>query len=150
MKTQCAQLERESHKGRARLSQTLDELRARITLGQVVDQLADYARHGQTAEFLHNLARDVRENPLPLTLIGAGVAWLIIASSLSARARAQHCVTRDTRDIGTSATVESFHEEARRATVRQRSMPEAAGRPEDYPDDTDTIAAARADAREST
>jgi hypothetical protein len=85
MGTKSEQLEREAHQTRHRLSETLDELRARITPGQLVDQLADYAREGPAAEFFRNLARDVRENPLPLTLIGIGVAWMIIATIASRR-----------------------------------------------------------------
>src|SRR3984893_4821862 len=87
MGTQSEQLERKAHQVRARLTETLEELRARMTPGQVVDQLADYAREGLAAEFFRNLAREIRENPLPLALIGAGVAWLIIASSQASRAR---------------------------------------------------------------
>jgi len=87
MGTQSEQLEREAHHTRARLTDTLEELRARMTAGQVVDQLRDYVRQGPAAEFVGNLAREVRQNPLPLTLIAVGVAWLIIASTLSSRSR---------------------------------------------------------------
>lgn len=92
MGTESEQLEQQARKARARLSGTIEELRLRTTgsgtPGQIVDQLADFASDGPVAEFLRNLAREARENPLPLTLIGIGVAWLIIASTLSARARA--------------------------------------------------------------
>jgi hypothetical protein len=37
------QLERETEQERARISETLDELRARMTPGHVVDRLVDYA-----------------------------------------------------------------------------------------------------------
>ena len=36
----------------------------------MIDQLIDYAREGPAAEFGRNLAREIRENPLPLVLIG--------------------------------------------------------------------------------
>jgi hypothetical protein len=82
---QSEQLEREADHTRAQLSRTLDELRAGITPGVVIDQVIDYAREGPAAEFLTNLRREIRENPLPLVLIGIGIAWLMVASSRSAR-----------------------------------------------------------------
>jgi hypothetical protein len=89
MATQSEQLEQQARQQRDRISETIEALRDRMTPGQVVDQVANYAQEGRAAEFLGNLGREVRENPLPLTLIAIGVAWLIIASSLSSRARAQ-------------------------------------------------------------
>jgi hypothetical protein len=99
MGTQSKQLERKAHQVHGRLTETLEELRAGMTPGQVVDQLADYAREGPAAEFFRNLAREIRENPVPLALIGAGVAWLIIASSQSSRARAKHFTVREAGKI---------------------------------------------------
>ena len=106
MGTQSEQLERKAHQPRARLTETLKELRAGLTPGQVVDQLADYAREGPAAEFFRNLARQIWENPLPLTLIGAGIAWLIIASSQSSRARAKHSTVREVGEISTGTGAE--------------------------------------------
>jgi Protein of unknown function (DUF3618) len=81
MKGQSDQLERESEGTRTRLGEILDELRLRLTPGQVVDQFADYAREGPAADFLRNLSREIRENPLPLLLIAAGIGWLAFATS---------------------------------------------------------------------
>jgi hypothetical protein len=89
MKTESDQLEQQARQARARMSGTLETLRGRMTPGQVVDQLADYARKGPAADFVRNLGREVRENPLPLTLVAVGVAWLIIASGRSSRNRAE-------------------------------------------------------------
>jgi len=81
MTRQSEQLEREAEDARCTLAADLDELRHRITPGQIVDEVTDYARGTPVAEFLGNLVRDMRDNPLPLILIGAGVAWSIIAST---------------------------------------------------------------------
>jgi hypothetical protein len=89
MGTQSEQFEEQARRARARLSATLEALRTRMTTGQVIDQVADYARGGPPARFFRNLTREAVENPLPLTLIGVGVAWLIIASRLS-RPRVEH------------------------------------------------------------
>ena len=73
-------LEQESEQTRRELAKTLEELRARLTPGQVVDQLVDYARDGAIGEFVRNLGHEVRRNPLPVTLIGAGIGWLMMAN----------------------------------------------------------------------
>lgn len=123
METQSEQFERGAQQARARLSGTLEELRARMTPGQVIDQLADFAYQGPAAEFVRNLAREARENPLPLTLIGAGVAWLIIASGLSARAR--HYAAREPSDIGGAMSAECAYEGAPKAMDREEVGQEA-------------------------
>jgi hypothetical protein len=86
MQSQSHQLEREAEETRWQLSGTLDELRGRLTPGRVLDQLLEYAREGAAAEFLGNLRREVRENPMPLVLIGIGIGWLMLASRRTSRA----------------------------------------------------------------
>ena len=80
------QLEREAEETRSRLAGTLNELRSRVTPGQVVDQVADYVRDGPAADFLRNLGREIRENPIPVLLIVTGIGWLMIATARSPRA----------------------------------------------------------------
>jgi len=78
------QLEREAEATRAQIAATLDELRSRLTPGQVVDQLVDYARDSGGGEFVRNLGQQVVANPLPITLVGAGLAWLMMAGRRTA------------------------------------------------------------------
>ena len=52
----------------------------------MVDQVIDYTRDSPAAEFFRNMGREVRENPLPLALIGIGIAWLLLASNRTSRA----------------------------------------------------------------
>jgi hypothetical protein len=110
MESQSEQFEREAEETRWQLAGTLDELRDRMTPGRVVDQLVDYTQDGPAAEFLRNLGREVRENPMPLVLIGIGIAWLMVASNRTSRAAiasAADSVARTAADIGaaTSAAV---------------------------------------------
>ena len=70
------QLERDSEAARRRLAEDLDELRERITPGQLVDQLVDYVQEGSGGTFFRNLKRQTLGNPLPVTLIGAGLGGL--------------------------------------------------------------------------
>jgi hypothetical protein len=79
------QCEREAENTRSELAGTIAELRRRMTPGRMVDEAVDYARDTSAAEFLRNLVREARDYPLPLVLIGAGIAWLIVASSLRRR-----------------------------------------------------------------
>jgi Protein of unknown function (DUF3618) len=107
MESQSEQFEREAEETRWQLAGTFEELRDRMTPGRVVDQVVDYMRDGPAAEFLRNLKREVRENPMPLVLIGIGIAWLMLASSRTSRAAiasAADCVARAANDIGTATS----------------------------------------------
>jgi hypothetical protein len=84
--SQSEQLERETEQTRAELAETLEELRARVTPGYLVDELLDYARESSGAEFFDNLKHQVTANPLPVSLMGAGLAWLMMANGRSGRA----------------------------------------------------------------
>jgi Protein of unknown function (DUF3618) len=123
MEPQSEQLKREAEEARWQLSATLDELRARMTPGRVVDQLIDYTRDGPVAEFLRNLGREARENPMPLALIGIGVAWLIVASNRTSRAivaSAADAVASKAAELGsaTSAAVVTTSEWGEQTVAR--------------------------------
>ena len=79
------QLECEAEIARGELADSLDELRARMTPAQVVDEVVEYARDTPVAEFMRNLSRDIRNSPLPVLVIFAGIAWAAIASALAQR-----------------------------------------------------------------
>ena len=74
------QLERETENCREQLADTLAELRERLTPGQVVDQLVDYAQDTTGGLFYHNLKRQVADNPIPVAVLGAGLAWLMLSN----------------------------------------------------------------------
>jgi hypothetical protein len=99
MKTQSHRLEQQARQMRAEMTDTMEELRARMTRGQVIDHLADFAREGPPAEFTRNLGREIVANPLPLTLIAIGIAWLMIGSSRSSRAPSEGSATIKVAEI---------------------------------------------------
>jgi hypothetical protein len=78
--SEAARLERETEQTRAELETTLDELRSRITPGQMVDQLLERARDGNAGAFLRNFGQQVTANPIPVAVIGIGLAWLMMAN----------------------------------------------------------------------
>src|SRR5438874_480669 len=78
------QLERDTQSCRDQLADTLDELRARMTPGEVVDQLVGYAQDTTGGLFFQHLKRQVANNPLPVALMGAGFAWLMFGKGIDA------------------------------------------------------------------
>jgi hypothetical protein len=76
-----AQFEHEAERTRAHLHDTVAELRSRLTVGQVADQLWDLAKDGLGGDFARNLARQAANNPMPVALAGTGLAWLMFAKS---------------------------------------------------------------------
>jgi hypothetical protein len=85
MSKSSAQLEREAEQTRAQLAATLDELRARMSPGQLFDEVLDYARDGTVGDFARNLRRQVGSNPVPAALAGLGLAWLMMSAGRATR-----------------------------------------------------------------
>jgi ElaB/YqjD/DUF883 family membrane-anchored ribosome-binding protein len=79
------QLEQKAEQNRARLAETLDELRERVTPGQVLDELLDYAGNGTGGEIVRTLLQQVQRNPLSVALVGAGLAWLMLSNQTANR-----------------------------------------------------------------
>lgn len=72
-----SELEREVEDSRARVNETLNEIRDRMSPGQIVDEVVTFAKNNGGADFARNLGNQARDNPLPVVLIGAGIAWLM-------------------------------------------------------------------------
>ena len=89
-----AQAEREADAARASLEQSLDELRARLAPGRMIDETLAYVRRGSAGQFVKNFGRQVRSNPLPVGLVGAGLAWLMLARRNSSDRYASDLETR--------------------------------------------------------
>ncbi|HEX5845992.1 MAG TPA: DUF3618 domain-containing protein [Rhodoplanes sp.] len=70
-------LESQAENDRSEIAATLDELRSRMSTGQIVDQAIAYARGHGGAEFVRNLGGQVKTNPLPVALVAAGLGWLM-------------------------------------------------------------------------
>ena len=74
-----AEIEREVEGTRAQLTETLGALRDSASPGQLMDRAVDYLRGSGGADFTRNLGEAVRDNPLPVLLIGAGIGWLLLS-----------------------------------------------------------------------
>jgi hypothetical protein len=76
-----AELEREVRQQRADVERTLDAIQDRLSPGQLVDEAMNYLREGSGGEFFRNLGTSVKQNPVPIVLIGVGVAWMMASSA---------------------------------------------------------------------
>jgi gas vesicle protein len=79
-----AELEREVDAERARLSNTIDALQSKASMGNIVDEIVRAVRDNG-GDMGRNLGRTVRDNPLPALLTGVGLAWLMAGSGAPAR-----------------------------------------------------------------
>ena len=73
-------IEHDVEETRARMAETLDELRARMSPGQMLDEVLDYAKGSGGGRMMQNLGRTLQDNPAPLLVIGAGIAWMMAAA----------------------------------------------------------------------
>ena len=73
-----AELERDAEIARAKVAQTAESIRSRMTPGQLIDEFTGVFSGGDGMAALGNLKSQIRDNPLPLTLIGTGLAWLVL------------------------------------------------------------------------
>ena len=76
----AAELESEVEMQRGRLSDTIDELQTRLSPGQLLDQVMDMTKF-QAGDFAQNMGRSISSNPLPVALVGLGLAWLMSGKS---------------------------------------------------------------------
>jgi hypothetical protein len=67
----------EIQRTRSEMESTLHAIEERLTPGQLVDQGLDYLRHSGAKEFVSNLGSSAKNNPLPVALVGVGIAWLM-------------------------------------------------------------------------
>jgi ElaB/YqjD/DUF883 family membrane-anchored ribosome-binding protein len=79
--TTTGEIERELDDTRSRLDATIDALQQKLAPGSMVEEAVTYFKEGGGVEFTQNLGRSVRENPIPVALIGIGVGWLVLNGS---------------------------------------------------------------------
>jgi hypothetical protein len=77
MSATSREIEREVEVSRAEVRNTLDALRERVSIGTIVDETAHYLRDNGGGATIARLGEQIRANPLPLALVGVGLAWLM-------------------------------------------------------------------------
>jgi ElaB/YqjD/DUF883 family membrane-anchored ribosome-binding protein len=73
------EIEASIRRTRADIDATLRALEQRLTPRQLMDEGMNYLRQSGGAEFVSNLRHSVKDNPMPVTLAGIGLAWLMIS-----------------------------------------------------------------------
>jgi hypothetical protein len=77
------QIEDEIRGTRREIDRTLSALQSKLSPGQLLDQTLAYLKGGG-GEFAANFGRTISTNPVPVTLLGLGLAWLMIAGQARA------------------------------------------------------------------
>jgi cell division septum initiation protein DivIVA len=77
------EIEREVEQQRRQVEEKLTQLKDRMSLGQIVEQASHYVHGDDVRRAAGNFGRQVRDNPVALTLVVAGVGWMMLGSGSS-------------------------------------------------------------------
>jgi ElaB/YqjD/DUF883 family membrane-anchored ribosome-binding protein len=89
-----AQLEQEVDQTRGRIEDTLEQLRRRLRPGSLVEDALGFASENGGGELVRSLGQQVSANPLPVALMGVGLAWLMISQNRSGAGARQDSLNR--------------------------------------------------------
>ena len=79
--TEVDRIERELAATRARLDGTIDALQQKLSPGELMSQAVTYFKEGSGMDLSHTIGRSLRDNPVPVALIGVGLGWLAMSGS---------------------------------------------------------------------
>ncbi|MBC7954102.1 MAG: DUF3618 domain-containing protein [Rhodospirillaceae bacterium] len=79
-------IEDEIERTRGEMASTLNAIERKLSPKQIMDQAVDTMR--ELASDQSRVAQVVRDNPIPLALIGLGIGWLAVSGSMGRRASA--------------------------------------------------------------
>jgi ElaB/YqjD/DUF883 family membrane-anchored ribosome-binding protein len=77
-----ADIEQDIERTRSQMASTLANIQKRLSPGQMLDQTLGYFEN-KSGNLAANMGRTVKENPVPATLIGLGLAWLFTSNRTS-------------------------------------------------------------------
>lgn len=106
-----AEIEREIAEDRRRIEDRLDAIQQRMSPGQLVDEVLAYAKSSGGGEYASNLGAAVKSNPVPVALVGVGLAWLMAGpktgSSVSHRAEDEYPLAQVSGDLRRTGPVQT-------------------------------------------
>lgn len=88
-----ADVEREVEASRSDLDRTVEALKDKMTPGQLFDE-ATRAMGGAGQQVMSKFLEQAKENPMPLAVMGLGLAWLMSGSGKSGDAKAGYAEPR--------------------------------------------------------
>ncbi|KQW67005.1 hypothetical protein ASE17_19705 [Phenylobacterium sp. Root77] len=74
-------IEREVETARNDLDRTVEALKDKMTPGQLIDEISRSFKGSGAGDMMGTLGGQVRENPMAIAMIGAGMAWLMMGKS---------------------------------------------------------------------
>jgi hypothetical protein len=86
MTMETDKIEQDINRSRSALNDTIERLGGKLSPGQIVDEVLAVAQ-GQFGQFTTNVGKQVRDNPIPLLLIGAGVSMYLMNQNKRTDAR---------------------------------------------------------------
>lgn len=104
------EIESDIERTRADFSSTIDAIQHKLSPSEMMDQAVDYALSTTPGAFSMNLVNSVRDNPIPVALIGIGVAWLFAADRRRVEYEPAQRYPRSLRRAGRTSYVESGYE----------------------------------------
>ncbi|APG88313.1 DUF3618 domain-containing protein [Sinorhizobium americanum] len=133
-----AELQREIEADRQRIEEKLHAIQERMSPGQLMDEVLEYAKSSGGAEYMSNLGAALKTNPIPVALMGVSLAWLLAnpgsrAPKYSDNATDEYPLATVTGPVKRTGPIEeSFGERyshfADESGNRFRAMTDAAGR----------------------
>lgn len=89
MTQETDRIEADINRSRHALNDTIEQLGGKLSPGQILDEALGLAK-GQAGQFTANLGRQMRDNPLPVLLVGAGIAMLMMRQKGSDDGQHEH------------------------------------------------------------
>ena len=111
------EIERDIERERAQLTNTIDTLQDRFSLDGMARQVSEHLRDNG-GEIARNFSATIKENPVAVALVGAGLAWLALGNSSAGRQIGAYASTATRRVTGEDeAHVESDYSRAPRPAM---------------------------------
>ena len=99
------EIQRDIDRTRAEIGETIETIRQKMSPGELLDQALDYFKNSGPSQFTSNLGETVKNNPVPVTLIGLGIGWLMLAGSRDSHPSRTWGTSSHTRDsVGAAAS----------------------------------------------
>lgn len=84
-----AEIERELDAQRDKVGARIEEIKQRLSPGQLLDEALAYTKDGG-AHFAGNLGNQIQANPIPAALAAIGIGWLMMGNRIGGHEEPQH------------------------------------------------------------